>query len=248
MNTVLVPTVVDDPMDFTVIATSPKDMEAGQRSFILWAARKIQAIKKDIAEAQEQLSICIEKKWKTDAWRKQVAKAERRAEFYRKIKMALEAGYYIVPPFPVDIFAIRTKRNSPLRYDSGHSDNHDQAAQALTIGDGRYVDPKPRRNSYSDTETQRDGTKKAITYYYAAGFDEVDFPFKLARSEIKEATLKAMSLKLFDRFGILPRVRKPDPIVCGQILVPDRPSPRWRQGDREAITFFVAWWLDTRTL
>ncbi len=45
------PTVADMPMDFTVIATSPKDMEAGQRSLILWAARKIQAIKNEIADA-----------------------------------------------------------------------------------------------------------------------------------------------------------------------------------------------------
>ncbi len=43
MSNALVETVVDMPMDFTVIATSPKDMESGQRSLILWAARKIQA-------------------------------------------------------------------------------------------------------------------------------------------------------------------------------------------------------------
>lgn len=241
----IVPTVVDEPMDFTVIATSPKDMEAGQRSLILWAARKIQAIKQEIAEAVEQLTLHREKKWNTAGWRNQIAKHERRAEFYRKIKMALEAGYYIVPPFPVDVFAIRTKKALPVPYDGKHSDNHDQHAQVLPAGVGRYVDPKPLRESYADTERDREGKERAITRYYATEFRDVDFPFKLARAEIREATDKAMSLRIFDQFGVLPRVRKPDPIICGQILLPDRKN---YGGQRDAITFLVAWWLDTRAL
>ncbi len=247
MNSAIVPTVVDEPMDFTVIATSPKDMEAGQRSLILWAARKIQAIKTEITEAAQQLTLHKEKKWNTEGWRNEIAKKERRAEFYRKIKMALEAGYYIVPPFPVDVFAIRTKKFAPVGYDGQNSDNHDQRAQILPAGTGRYVDPKPTRESYSVNEKQRDGTSKAVTYWRATEFDDVDFPFKLARAEIREATEKAMGLRIFDQFGVLPRMRKPDPIVCGQILVPNKPSYRWTT-QRDAITFFVAWWLDTRTL
>src|SRR5580704_4500319 len=101
MSNALVTTVVDDLSDFTVIATSPKDMEAGQRSLILWAARKIQSVKTEIDEIQGQLRLAIEHKWSTTAWRSQLLKQERRAEFYRKVKMALEAGYYIVPPFPL---------------------------------------------------------------------------------------------------------------------------------------------------
>lgn len=247
MSNVLVPTVVDEPMDFTVIATSPKDMEAGQRSLILWAARKIQGIKAEIAEAAQQLAIHKEKKWNTEGWRREIAKKESRAEFYRKVKMALEAGYYIVPPFPIDLFAIRTKKITPRSMDSTNSDNHDQPAMILPAGQGRYVDPKPIRDSFADTEKTYDGKERAVTKYYATDFQAADFPFKLARAEIREATEKAMSLKLFDQLGVLPRVRKPDPIVCGQILVPNKPC--YGHGyNRDAITFFVAWWLDTRTL
>lgn len=248
MTNVLVPTVVDEPIDFTVIATSPKDMEQAQRSLILWCARKIQAIKHELTEAASQLELHRTNKWNTTGWRSEILRKERRAEFYRKIKMALEAGYYIVPPFPIDIFAIRVDRASPHEYASTHADNHDQPAQVLPAGEGRYVDPKPVRSTWVDNEKQRDGTTKAVTHYYASDYSAVDFPFKLARAEIKEATSKAMKLKLFDRLGVLPRVRKPDPIVCGQILIPDRKHYRWAQEQREAITFFVAWWLDTRTL
>lgn len=64
------------------------------------AARKIQFQKQEVAEAEEQLRIAKERKWETAAWRKEVAKRENQANYFRKIKAALEAGYYIVPPFP----------------------------------------------------------------------------------------------------------------------------------------------------
>jgi hypothetical protein len=243
----IVPTVVDEPMDFTVIATSPKDMEAGQRSLILWAARKIQAIKQEIAEAAQQLALHKEKKWNTEGWRNEITKKERRAEFYRKIKMALEAGYYIVPPFPLDLFAIRVKRRAPKAMESTSSNNHDQPAEVLSAGQGRYVSPVPLRESYADTEKDYQGKERAVTRYYATEFQNADFPFKLARAEIKETVDKAMDLKLFDQLGVLPRTKLPDPIVCGQIIVPNKPC--YGHGyQREAITFFIAWWLDTRTL
>src|SRR5581483_5165875 len=239
----LVPTVVDTPMDFTVIATSPTQMEGAQRSLILWAARKIQAIKGEIAEAQSQYDQCVARKWSPAAWRAQITKHEKNAEFYRKIKVALEAGYYIVPPFPIDIFAIRTKRQSPNRMDSTYSNNHDQNAEILPIGKGRYVDSRPRIANYVENEKKQDGSIRAVTHYYAEEFKGVDFPFKLAKVEIRDATEKAMKLGIFDDFGVLPRTRSADPIVCGRIIDPKGPS--YSRGEhRRAATFFVAWWLD----
>lgn len=242
----LVPTVLDMPMDFTVVANSPKEMESAQRSLILWAARKIQAIKTEMAETQEQLHLHEKNKWNTAGWKKQLRRQENRAEFYRKIKAALEAGYYIVPPFPVDIFAIRTKKALPARKDSTYHDNHNQPAQILPVGEGRYVDPTPLKDTYVTQHKQHDGSTKAVTNYYATEYQEVDFPFKLARAEIRSLTDKAMSLKIFDRFGALPRTRSPDPIICGQIMLPDKKAWTWDGG--EYVNFFVAWWLDTKTL
>lgn len=245
MTNSLVETVVDMPMDFTVIAQSPKEMETAQRSLILWAARKIQMVKNELAEMREQQKLAIENNWNPAAWRAQVLKQEKRAEYYRKIKMALEAGYYIVPPFPMDIFAIRTKRTKPHEYRGTNSDNHNQPAQILPPGDGRYVDPRPKRDSFEDSET-RGGKDVAVTKYFATEYQDVDFPFKLARAEIRSLTDKAMNLKIFDRMGVLPQVRSPDPIVCGQVLLPGKPFYRW--SEPPAINFFVAWWLDTKTL
>jgi len=241
---VVVPTVVDEPMDFTVIATSPKDMEAGQRSLILWAARKIQSIKAEIAEATEQLVLHQQKKWNTAGWRNQITKHERRAEFYRKVKMALENGYYIVPPFPIDLFTIRVNRKNPVSSGECNYPGHqEQTAQILPAGEGRYVSVDP-------VETRRTVTNekgKEVDLYRPDRFSVPDFPFKLARAEIREATDNAMKLKIFDQLGVLPARRKADPVVCGQILVPNKPN--WGpHGTRESITFFIAWWIDTRTL
>lgn len=252
MSNVLVPTVVDEPMDFTVIAKSPAEMAAAQRSLILWAARKIQFQKREIVEAEEQLRIAKERKWDTAAWRKEVTKRENQANYFRKIKAALEAGYYIVPPFPIDLFAIRTDRKKPQHMTSESRDNHDQPAAVLPIGEGRYVDPKPVRESYVEVEKRKDYASgqmvdKQITYYEATAFEDVSFPFKLARAEIKEASIKAMGLKIFDSLGVLPRTRKPDPVICGQIYVPN--IKIWKNNEyNKAVTFFVAWWLDTKLL
>lgn len=245
MTGLVLPTTAgfDDMEDFTVIATNPAAMQTAQQSLIKWAEKKIYSIVTELADARNQRDQAKAKKWNASGWAREATKHERRIEFYQKIKAALEAGYYIVPPFPVDVFAIRTAKALPKAMDSTHHDNHDQKAQLLPVGAGRYVDPKPERDSYVEQEKNRDGTPRAVTYYHATEFREVDFPFKLARAEIREATDKAMSLKVFDRLGVLPRVRSPDPLVCGEILFPNQPA--W--GDK-GVMFFVAWWLDTKTL
>jgi len=239
----------DIPADFTVIATTPAAMVEAQKSLIVWADRKIEAVKLESKEAIEQLAIAVERKWKTDAWRRQVAKYEHRVEFYQKIKAALEAGYYIVPPFPIDVFAIRTNKAVPKAMDTTNQwgNRHEQEAQVLAIGEGKYVSPDPVVESESYQETDKDGKSKAVTHDFATEFTDVDFPFKLARSEIRDATQAAMALGIFDRMGVLPRTRSPDPLVCGQIIVPNQPS-YYRGDSLKAVTFFVAWWLDTKTL
>lgn len=247
-ETALAPSVVDMPMDFTVVATSPEGMQAAQKSLILWAARKIQALKQEIAEAREQADLCVKNKWKPSAWRAQVAKGEKRAEFYRKIKAALEAGYYIVPPFPIDVFAIRTARHYPTPLRQRHPNNHDQRSEALPIGDGRYVDPRPVIQSSTGYDYPKEGPPKAVLEYYASNWKEVDFPFKLAKAEIRRETDKALASGIFDEVGVLPRTRAPDPIVCGRILDPTHTSYRYSGEHRRGVTFFIAWWLDTKTL
>ena len=239
----IVPTILDEADDFTVFANNPADMVGAQRSMILWCARKIQAIKGDLAEAQTNLDAAKANKWSPEAWAKQVKLHTDKIDFYKKIKIALEAGYYIVPPFPVDTFAIRVKDGAAPRGNWSTSNwrgAHDQAASRLPAGEGQYVSPRPSLESTNVQKKMTDGTMRAITHYRPDEYRVADFPFKLAKAEIMSAARAAMELKVFDRMGALPAARAPDPIICGEILLPHRKG--------QAVTFFVSWWLDTKTL
>lgn len=242
MTESLVQTVVDLPMDFTVFANNPADMVGAQKSMILWCARKIQAEKTELAEAQRNLDAAKANKWSPAAWQRQVKLLADKIEFYKKVKMALEAGYYIVPPFPVDLFAIRTDKPAPRgKWKRGvWRDNHEQKARVLPAGEGRYVSPDPKLTSITYDETRKDGSKYELTQWRPDEWKAADFPFKLAKAEIMEATRASMALKVFDQMGALPTHRAPDPIICGQILMPHRKG--------QSVTFFVSWWLDTATL
>lgn len=244
-------TTIDEPepFDFTIVARNPAEMVEAQKTMIAWAESKIRSEVALADEAAAQFDLAKKHKWKISGWRKRLNLSQQRIVFYDKIKKALEAGYYIVPPFPIDLFAVRVNRRSP-RWTTSDSKFIPAPAGMLPAGEGHYV------GAYTDVgvnniyERKPDGTADynniAQTWYQARDFQEVDFPFKLAKVEVLEETAKAFALKIFDQFGVLPksptptvRVRK-DPIVCGQILAPHK--------NREPITFFVAWWLDTKTL
>jgi hypothetical protein len=239
----VVDTVVEQPADFTVFATNPADMIGAQRSMILWCARKIQAEKLEMVEAQTNLDAAKANKWSHAAWAKQVKLRVDRIEFYKKIKMALEAGYYIVPPFPVDTFAIRVKNQRSPRgvwSTSRWRNSHVQKEDLLPAGEGHYVSPTPLLERQNFPDKDFSGKEIMKTHWRPLEFRAADFPFKLAKAEIMEATRAAMALKVFDRMGALPAARAPDPIICGEIIMPHNRN--------QSVTFFVSWWLDTRTL
>lgn len=238
----IIPAILDDADDFTVFANNPADMVGAQKSMILWSARKIQSVKLELAEAQSNLDAAKVHKWSPAAWAKQVKLLTDKVEFYKKIKMALEAGYYIVPPFPVDTFAIKVKSGAKPKgnWTSSTWSRFTHSAKMLPAGEGQYVSPDPRRVQADFPQKMKDGTERQIRHVKPIEFIAADFPFKLAKAEIMEATRAAMALGIFDRMGALPAARAPDPIICGEILLPHRKG--------QAVTFFVSWWLDTKTL
>lgn len=250
---VRVPTIVDEPMDFTVIATNPAQMERSQKSLILWLARKLQAERELERDTKEQFDIALRSKWKIEPWKRRLNQCGERLAFYRKVKVALEAGYYIVPPFPMDVFAVRTTATSPrhkYHYRTTKSEVT-EPAMLLAAGEGNYVSAHPSLTEQLYYE--RDKTTGQLDYgkiksreYAAFRHAEVDFPFKMVKPIVMEETAKAMALKIFDQLGVLPSVPvrghvvQRDPMICGQILAQHK--------KRAPITFFIAWWLDTRSI
>lgn len=226
--------------DFTVFANNPADMIAAQHSMIEWCDGKIGATKAELEDAQRNAGAAAAAEW-NGGWEKQAKLLTKKIEFYDKVKIALSEGYYIVPPFPIDLFAIRTARKTPdKKCTTSHWDTHEQKAQVLQAGEGRYVSNLPEIFQREVDGPAKDGKPTTVTKYFAENFNKVDFPFALARAEIMQATQAAMALRVFDQMGSLPARRAPDPIICGQILMPHR--------GRQPLTFFVSWWLDTRTL
>ena len=241
--------MIPDAQALELTATTPAEMQSANSALIQWCEQKIAAMKHDAAELAESFAIAVKRKWKSATLKRHADLAAKRVTFYEKIKSALEAGYCIVPNFPVTVFAIRTDREKPMRKlyigTWRHGGNHTQKAQELPEGQGEYKDPMPFVRTYDNQRTKPDGSKVTEYQIEATEFDGVDFPINMAKPKIMEATSRAMALKVFDEMGVLPDPHpKKDPMIVGRILDP-RPTG---YGSKKFITFIVAWHLNVRDI
>lgn len=225
-----------------LVAGTPAQMQESQQELVQWSLGKLEAERAELAEAEENLRIARESKWRVRPWQARVRKHKQRLTFYAKVKAALEAGYYIIPPFPVQVFAIRTDKTKPKHEESTWpSARFTQGAKALPEGQGHWLSPNPEVWQSTINSTDREGNEVEKTIYYPEKFTEVDFPFRFVKPKVIEETAKAMKTMVFDQLGVLPRYAlRGDPIVVGQIKHPTSHS--------EPLTFFVAWWLNTEEL
>lgn len=226
--------------DVTVYATNPREMAQAQVGMVGWCQRKIDEASRQRDEFEANMQRVTDAGWPREAakWRRQFTKATKRGEFYEKLKVALEAGYLIVPPLPFQAFAIRTKLTYPKGGSLPAGYDHEQKPQVLAAGDGEYQNPFPYVYQHEDKHTDAKGQQVVKRFTTHGNFKPIDFPFALVRPEILDATTKAMARKVFDALGVLPRHRAPDPIVVGEIISP--------AGNH--VYFFVAWWLDPEKL
>ena len=238
--------VPTDDDEITVLARYPYQMEKCQAELIAWAKRKQQAMQIEADDLGENLEIAVRNNWGTGGLTRALDMAVKRVQFYEKIVMALEAGYVIVPNFPVEMFAIRTRRKKP---DAGAttawSGSHTQEAQVLPAGEGRYLNPEPVVHRREIEYTDAQGKPVEKTEYFAHHFrDELDFPFATAKPAILSAAEQALADKFFDDLGALPGSRrKGDPIIVGRIY-----DPRHKRYSPRFVTFMIAWFVDTRDL
>ena len=238
MNDLVIPEIEG----LRVFATSPDDMRLAQKQLVAWCGVKADKARTELQEAEENYETARRNKWRSEPFRRQKVQLQKQIDFYEKIATAVNAGYYIIPPFPIDIFAIRTDRKTPYKGTSTYRwDRHEQSARALPAGEGRYVSNLPeiyqRKITLHDPDTSEE---KSQMQYFAEHFQDVDFPFTAVKPEIIHATAAAMDAKIFDEIGSLPPSRRGgDPIIAGRIK-------HFRQ--REPITFFIAWWLHSEDL
>lgn len=229
--------------DIELTAMLPSEMVDSQKQLISWCERKIIAEGLQVEELRQAVEHAKKMKWKVGPLKGQYERAVKRVSYYEKIKGALEQGYYIVPNFPIEVFAVRTKKADPSKkYSTTWWGSKEQSAQELPEGSGEYQNPFPLVTR--EQKTGSDGKKYSKSY--AEGWDELEFPVTMAKPEIMEASSNAMRKKIFDRIGVMPPVRRrrrnEDPVIVGQIFHKEGPQ-------RERIvSFMIAWHLNTNVL
>lgn len=224
-----------------VIALTGQQMAEQQTALVQWAEQRIAAVDVELADAQSVAAALQRARMPHGRANAGVNAAKRRRTFYEKVKAALEAGYQIIPPFDLQLFAIRTDRNFAPddRGDSRWA--REQGPRLLPQGEGRYVHPQPVRREIDTIKRKgSDGVERSVTIYENdSEWKDAELPIRALKPQVIDAVGKAMELELFDALGIAPAYRAADPIIAGRILHPN---------GHKALTFMVAWWLDRADL
>lgn len=242
-------TVIPTTTDMLLSAETPEEMSTCQSALILWCDTRIKELEHEYKEMDEAYKHAVAHKWKASPLKRQRDLIAKRVTFYTKMRGALQNGYIMVPNFPVQMFAIRTNEDAPLKMVSTSTwsgkPSLEQPAKALPAGEGSYENPFPEVWQRSYNHDDGKGNKTTKYESWAAGWKDLEFPLTMAKPKIMSAVDRAMALRLFDEFGILPGVRvvKGDPIIVGRII-----DPRSTKYSKRVLTFIIAWHVDTRQL
>lgn len=239
----------------TLVALTPQEVAPAQQDLIVWCTKKMHGLGLEYAELQANLRVATRNRWSRGGLIKAVATLKRRIQYYGKIKAAVQAGYLIVPNFPIEVIAVRVARDQPYASKEGRwaSDVNTAQPELLPVGHGRYVDEVLFTERADYVQTGADGKDQRVQRTRSTTYDDaVDFPIVGVKPIIMKATARAMALRIFDRIGVANhsgrthsrRQRKADPIIIGQIVEP-KYKGRWNE---KVVSFFVAWWLDTDSL
>ena len=226
-----------------LVARNPVEMQEAQTGLADWLKAKIATVTTEMEEYQASLSEAIRNKWSGKGLRKAVNNTFWRKQFYEKTLDAVNAGFTIVPEFPIDVFAIRVNRDNPettiqsTRY--GRADIPVERSDIMATGTGKYVSPTPKVLRWSETRKEGDKEYK-LNLAEPTELQAVEFPFRSARVEVMSATAKAMALRVFDEIGICPETRRnADPLIIGRIHLP---------GSNKSVSFLIAWHLNLNEL
>lgn len=247
-----VTTTPPPPADIQVTAENADEMKQCQGAIVDWCRAKVAQLEAEFKEVREAYDYAVKQKWRNDVLKRQSERAFKRFDFYKRMLIALEHGYQIVPSFPVTAFAIRTDKKNPLRmYTNYYSQKHTQEPPVLPAGEGDYKNPFPLVKE--QLLVQRTQTQAEVKAYWAEAWKDFEFPLSMAKPQIMEATTRAMALKIFDDVGILPgyhpsegtRPPRGDPIIVARLLHPGT-THKW--ATKRYVTFIIAWHLNTADL
>lgn len=174
-----------------IIALNPRQMAEAQGTTISWASQRIEQAQIELREAEQVAAALSGASLRRTQASNMISKARARLRFYEKVKAALEAGYYIVPPFPLQLFAIRVQDDAtPAEERSERRWAIEAAPQALPAGEGRYVRPEIKR-IHVDNETRKnshnDGTHQVAICENDIEFGDVVLPVRALKPQIRRS-------------------------------------------------------------
>lgn len=246
-----------DPISSSVhlVARNPVEMQNAQADLAVWLRNKLTEVEIEIRELNAALIEARENGWATSALTRQRNKAVGQEVFYFKVLTAVEAGYTIIPEFPIDVFAIRVTRrgvrapDATSRSSYGYPNIPNERPDVARVGEGEYKNPVQlvRQGEYKEVI---DGKEVTTRFTQAAEFQgEIVFPLRAARPVVMNATAEAMSLKVFDQIGICQPTRDAvtasrgsDPLIIGQIL------GRREGWSQKCVSFIIAWHINLNDL
>lgn len=251
-----------------LVATSPVEMEASRDDLKAWLEQKLSILERDIVEANAALNEARKQGWATGALTSARNRAVDDETFYNKILASVEAGYTIIPDFPIQVFAVRRgekEREQSQTYigvTSGPNTGMGRpvAPDCAPAGIGDYRNPQPatydsvRENRHATPENREPRHYTTVTRFNHPAAP-ISFPSVSARSPVMRATAKAMKEKTFDQIGVCLPVRNRagsrevqrgaragDPLIIGQVL-------RKNEGGKQrCVSFIIAWHLNLEEL
>jgi hypothetical protein len=235
------------PRNLPIVAIAREDFAPAQQRLraILEQKRAEQyALAEDL---QQNLDIAIRNKWRHSGLLRALRAAQKTEQYYINAREAVAAGYMLVPNLDCDVYAVRQGENGTIprplegRWHPGIPLVN--AERALPSGEGDYVSDLPE--VIQNTRQTTDSKGEPVTLHVVEPVDTraPEAPLILARPVLMEAAGRAMALRLFDEIGIVGatrRQRKADPMLVGRILHPVKRD--------QHLTFFIAWWIDPRSI
>lgn len=251
-----------------LVATSPVEMQAAQGDLKMWLEGRLTVLERDIIEANAALSEARKNDWATGALMSARNRAVDDETFYNKILASVEAGYTIIPDFPIQVFAVRRDRpdkEETFTFEhvvSGQATflNRPVSSDCPPAGAGEYRNPQPLLTDSTRENTRATPENKQPRWYttvtrYSHPAAPISFPPASARSPVMRATARAMEEKTFDQIGVCLPVRNTtggrkiqrgaragDPLIIGQVL-------RKNEGGKQrCVSFIIAWHLNLNEL
>lgn len=228
-----------------LVALSPADVPSTQAELKGWCQQKIAALTQEQSDLLDNARVAKSNNWSHGSLSSLAAKTGREIAYYQKVLAAVDAGYLIVPNFDVEVMAIRVQHNrAPTESHTRYRPSQLVATSAdlLPVGDGQYVNPMPvATKRMMPDPTSSEPNRKTLMFVSTDEFKDLQFPVAAVKPVVLEATHLAMSKRIFDQIGVVTG-RKQDPLVIGTIF---DPRDRYRM---KRVSFFVAWWFDTRSL